>query len=119
LAPDWDWYILLKALDQPALSVVIKRLLREGFRVRAGAFSALTEYHRKDWDVKACRRRLQRFASDEWGGFQLFWPMPEKEVRSSSGMELVQATLAVFEALTPAINLCMYAPCLTTCTDRD
>ena len=103
LEKDWDWHVLLAALKQPALPRIISRLLGEGFRVRVGAFGGLTEYN---------RRRAQRFAPREWGGFQLFYPMPEKELRQTSGAELIQAAIAVFDEVAPAMNLCMYAPCL-------
>ena len=33
--------------------------------------------------------------------------MPEKEVRGSSGVDLVEAMMAIFEEVTPAMNLCM------------
>ena len=114
LAHDWDWHVLLKALAEAPLQKGIKRLLGEGFRVRTGAFGELVEYDRRSWDPAACRRRAQRFSPREWGGFQLFWPMPEKEVRRSSGRELVQAVMAVFDEIAPVMNLCLYAPCLTS-----
>jgi hypothetical protein len=52
------------------------------------------------------------FSLTEWGGFQLFWPMSEKEVLATAGDEIVDAVLAVFDELAPAMNLCMYSPCL-------
>jgi len=33
--------------------------------------------------------------------------MPEKEVRSSSGVDLVESMMAIFDEVTPAMNLCM------------
>ena len=39
-------------------------------------------------------------------GFQLYYPMREKEVRGSTGVDLVEAMLAVFEEVTPLMNLC-------------
>jgi hypothetical protein len=109
---DWDWHVMLKALGQDALPRAIRRLLREGFRVRVGPFSELREYSAKTWDAAACRRIAQRFAAHEWGGLQLFWPMPASEVESASGADIIQAVTAVFDEVAPAMNLCMYAPCL-------
>ena len=112
LERDWDWNVLLLALHAPDLPRRLGALLREGFRVRVGPFSSLTEYGRRNWDLAACRRRAQAFAASEWGGFQLFWPMGEKEVRATPGPELIDAVLAVFDELAPAMSLCMYSPCL-------
>ena len=42
-----------------------------------------------------------------WAGFQLYYPMPESEVQSTTGVDLVEAMLAVFSEVTPAMNLCM------------
>ncbi len=109
---DWDWHVLLKALSKDALPRHLSRLLSEGFRIRVGAFASRTEYTQNTWDLNACRRKAQRFSAKAWGGFQLFWPMPEREVQATSGPELVNAIMAVFAEVTPVMNLCMYAPCL-------
>ena len=42
-----------------------------------------------------------------WAGFQVYYPMPEKEVRGSSGIDLVESMTAIFEEVTPAMNVCM------------
>jgi hypothetical protein len=112
LAKDWDWHVLLAALGRPELPRLLGRLLREGFRARVGPFSSLTEYDRRSWDPAACRRRAKNFAAGEWGGFQCYWPMREDEVRATPGPELIDAVLAVFAEVAPAMSLCMYAPCL-------
>jgi hypothetical protein len=112
LADDWDWHVLLRALRGAELPRLLGRLVRDGFRIRAGAFDELVEYDRRTWDAAACRRRAARFAADSWGGFQLFWPMAEAEVRATPGPEIVEAVAAVFDEVAPAMNLCMYAPCL-------
>lgn len=36
--------------------------------------------------------------------------MEEKDVRASRGLDLVESMLAVFEDLTPVMNLCMQTP---------
>jgi hypothetical protein len=33
--------------------------------------------------------------------------MSEKEVKSSSGVDLVESMMAIFEEVTPTMNLCM------------
>lgn len=108
---DWDWHVLRRALRGDRLPRVIGSLLREGFRVRVGRFDGLVEFDRRTWDAAACYRKTS-FSASEWGGFQLFWPMTETEVRGTAGDDLVDAVEAVFEEVVPAMNLCMYAPCL-------
>ncbi len=39
--------------------------------------------------------------------FQLYYPMSEKEVRASTGYELVKAITDVFAEVTPSMNRCM------------
>jgi hypothetical protein len=95
-----------------ALPRHLGRLLSEGFRVRVGAFANRMEYDGDTWDPNACRRTMQQLDANAWGGFQLLWPMPEQEVRVTSGPELVEAMLGIFAKVTPAMNLSMYAPCL-------
>jgi hypothetical protein len=38
--------------------------------------------------------------------------MTEGEVRATAGPDLIDAIMAVFDEVAPAMNLCMYAPCL-------
>src|ERR1700679_3030092 len=52
----------------------------------------------------------KKCAKREWTGFQLYYPMPEKEVRASTGYELVKAITDVFAEVTPAMNCCMQVP---------
>ena len=113
LQRDWDWHVMLKALKGKPLPAEIKRLLHEGFRVRVGPFSSLTEYNSSNWNPASCHRCAARFPSDEWGMFQLAYAIPEKEVRRTSGAELIEAVLGVFDEVTKAMNYCMYSPCLT------
>jgi hypothetical protein len=53
------------------------------------------------------RRLLEAAPKNSWAGFQIFFPMRENEVRSASGVDLVESMLAVFREVTPAMNLCM------------
>jgi len=45
-------------------------------------------------------RRSKPLPRATWAGFQLFYPMPESEVRGSTGLELVESMLAVFREVT-------------------
>jgi hypothetical protein len=107
LAKDWDWNVFLHALEGAELPSVVRGLLREGFRARVGPFSELEELDRRSWSVAACLRHAGAAAAKEWGGFQLFWPMPQAEVKATPGPEIVDAILAVFDEVTPAMDLCM------------
>ena len=112
LEKDWDWHVLLRALRSEALPRILRRLLREGFRIRVGPFERLMEYDRKTWDLEDCLRKARSFSPVNWGGFQLFWPMSAEEVKATPGPDIIEAILAVFDEVTRAMNLCMYSPCL-------
>ncbi len=111
LKDDWDWHRLVRAL-QPAspMERQLKRLLvREGFRLFAGAWSEQSEDFSKTNfpDMRRLRRVLGTAAKNTWAGFQLYYPMTQDDVRSSTGVDLVESMLAVFEEVTPVMNLCM------------
>jgi len=111
LARDWDWHRLVGAL-QPgsAMEKELKRLvMREGFRIRAGSWEAEPVYFSKSnfQGVSAIKRQLQKAPAAGWAGFQLFYAMDETEVRGSTGLDLVESMMAVFEEVTPAMNLSM------------
>jgi hypothetical protein len=53
------------------------------------------------------KKVLDDAPEESWAGFQVYYPMSEKEVRSSSGVDLIEAMMAIFEEVTPAMNLCM------------
>ena len=110
LAEDWDWHRLIGALrPKGPMAAELERLMGEGFEIRGGG-----------WDNEACgipesglagvaklRKGLEAAPKNEWAGFQLFYPMREAEVQSSTGLDLVESMLAVFREVTPAMNLCM------------
>ncbi len=112
VARDWDWHVLRAALKKPDFPRACARLLREGFRIDAGLYPSLTRFTRKNWDPKKLARRLDALAPQDWGVFQLYFPMTEAEVKATSGSDMIDAIAAVYEELVPAVNLCMYAPCL-------
>jgi hypothetical protein len=43
----------------------------------------------------------------EWAGFQIYYPMTNEEVLESSGVDLIESMMAIFNEVTPAMNLCM------------
>jgi hypothetical protein len=81
----------------------------EGFRVRGGSWDGETA-HLSDSDFAGAaklRRALDAAPKNQWAGFQLYYPMRQEEVRSATGLDLVESMLAVFREVTPAMNLCM------------
>lgn len=111
LREDWDWHRLVKALRAGSrLEKELRRLVRqEGFHVHAGSWEAESAHcSPKDYPgAAALRRAVQSAPRNRWAGFQLYYPMREEDVRSSTGTDLVEAMLAVFREVTPAMNLCM------------
>jgi len=110
LRPDWDWNRLLAALKPRGLMEgELKRLLREGFQLHAGAWDEESHYFsRRDFPgVRKLQRVLEGAVPNEWAGFQLFYGMRESEVRAATGFDLIESMLAVFREVTPAMNLTM------------
>lgn len=110
LCEDWDWNRLVAGLKKGgALDREIQRLLDDGFRIRAGAWGDdLTGCSREDYPGAAgLKRRLQAAAPNRWAGMQLFFPMSRAEVRASTGLDLVESMLAVFDEALPVMNLTM------------
>ncbi len=110
LAEDWDWHRLVRALrPRSALDREIRRLFDEGFEIRGGSWDA--EFQRISGEGFAgtakLRKMLDAAPKNHWAGFQLFYPMTESDVRSATGLDLVESMLAVFKEVTPAMNLCM------------
>ncbi|MCS6951798.1 MAG: hypothetical protein RMK57_01855 [Bryobacterales bacterium] len=113
LAEDWDWIRLLAALKlKGTLEREIRRLLREGFRIFGGSWeSEAAEFSARDYPgAAALRRALERAPARQWAGFQLYYPMTEDDVRASDGADLVEAILAVFDEVTPAMNMVAEIP---------
>ncbi len=111
LRPDWDWHRLVAAL-KPSSSMEreLKRLVvREGFRLYAGAWEGETgEFARNNFPgAGKIRRLLQSAPGDRWAGFQVYYPFPEREVCDMTGLDLIEAMLAVFKEVTPTMNMCM------------
>jgi hypothetical protein len=110
LREDWDWNRLVAGLKKGGpLEREIDRLLDDGFRIRAGAWGGdLTRYSREDYPGTAgLKRRLQAAAPNHWAGMQIFFPMTQAEVHESTGLDLVESMLAVFDEGLPVMNLVM------------
>ncbi len=110
LAEDWDWHRLMKQCAKgTALDDELRRLiLREGFTANIGGADGHVVFSGKGFaSARQIREAARARRPDGWTGFQLYYPMSEKEVNSSSGYELVQAVLGVFSEVTGVMNLCM------------
>jgi hypothetical protein len=53
------------------------------------------------------KKILEQAAPASWAGFQVYYAMTEKEIRSSSGVDLIEAMMAIFDEVTLAMNQCM------------
>jgi hypothetical protein len=111
LRSDWDWHRLVKGL-RPASPIEreLRRLIeREGFCLYVGSWETDTAPFSKENfpGVVKLRRLLGSAPRNHWAGFQLFYPMTEEEVRSATGVDLVESMLAVFGEVTPLMNLTM------------
>jgi hypothetical protein len=109
LKSDWDWHRLLAALKPgSAMARELKRLvLREGFMVEAGSWEQQALAKGNFLSMAKLKKKLESAPPASWAGFQVYYPMPEKEVHSSSGVDLIESMMAIFEEVTPAMNLCM------------
>jgi hypothetical protein len=86
-------------------------LKREGFAVEVGNFEDNTVFDRKNFkSARQIRDAAKKSSKREWAGFQLYYPIPEKEVRASTGYELVKAITDVFAEVMPSMNCCMQVP---------
>jgi hypothetical protein len=108
LRPDWDWHRLVNGLSpRGALSRELTRLVADGFEIHAGSWS---DPHVFGPDTPpraiALKSALERAGPREWSGFQLYYPLAEADVQATSGPDLVDVMLAVFDEVTPALNLC-------------
>jgi len=111
LQEDWDWNRLLKALTaRSRFSSGLKRLVcNEGFFVEGGTWDdGMTRFSKTRFpEISRLKKLLEEAHPERWGGFQVYYPMDEKEVGGSNGIDLVEAMLAVFDEVTPLMNECM------------
>lgn len=109
-ARDYDWHRLVNnCASGTVLDREMTRLVRrEGFTARVIGSGKTVSFDSRAWSSSLQVRDAARKAPrGDWAGFQLFYPMPAGEVRSCSGLELVQAVLGVFAEVTEAMNQVM------------
>jgi hypothetical protein len=110
LKADWDWHRFIKQCTSGTeLDNELHRLLkREGFVVEVGDFENNTVFNARNFNsASQIREAAKKYPKRAWAGFQLYYPMPEREVRASTGYELVKAICDVFAEVTPVMNCCM------------
>ena len=111
LERDWDWHRFVGALKPggPMEKELNRLVMREGFRIRAGSWEEDPVYLSKTNFAgnSVIASALRKAPADDWAGFQLFYAMEENDVRRSTGIDLVESMMAVFEEVTPVMNLCM------------
>jgi hypothetical protein len=111
LQPDWDWYRLLESLKPKSrMAQELRRLSQqEGFIIEGGSWEeGLKRFAKTDFpEMGHLRKFLQNATPKNWAGFQVYYPMTPKEVMGSTGADLVESMLAVFDEVTPAMNCCM------------
>jgi hypothetical protein len=111
LQADWDWHRLVRGLKPgSAVERELKRLVgREGFRIFAGSWEEeSSRFSKSNFGTLKLRRALAGARPNRWAGFQLYYPMTEEEVGGSTGVDLIEAMLAVFEEVKPLMNLCQH-----------
>jgi hypothetical protein len=110
LKRDWDWHRLVK-FSKPLDAELRRLILREGFVTEIGEWETNAVFTKKNFrSSRQMRAVLDNSPRREWVGFQLYYPMPECEVRAGNGYELVQAVCGVFDEVVPAMNCCMTVP---------
>lgn len=113
LKDDWDWHRLVGACKAGStLDGALQHLLRrEGFTAEVGDWETNTILTATSFtSARQIRDAARKYRPDTWVGFQLYYPMPAREVRACTGYELVQAICAAFSAVVPAMNACMQVP---------
>jgi hypothetical protein len=110
LRDDFDWHRFVKQCRAgSALDRELDRLVRrEGFVAAVIGEQGTGELTEQNFTSAAqLRPAIRRCAPEYWAGFQLYYPMPEREVRGCSGFELVRAVCGIFAEVTPVMNICM------------
>ncbi len=109
LRSDWDWQRLVAALaPRGTLIGELRRLAEDEFEVQAGTWSAPHVYRQGTLPGAArLRSVLEAAPATEWCGFQVYFPMGERDVHAMTGTDLVETMMAVFEEVRPAMNACV------------
>lgn len=113
LRKDFDWHRLVKQCRE---GTVFDRELRRLVKKEGFVATVIGEQpggglvEQKTITTTQVRAALRKCSPQFWAGFQLYYPMPEREVRACTGYELVQSVAGVFEEVIPAMNACMDVP---------
>ena len=114
LKADWDWHRLVRSLrPKSRTEQELRRLiLREGFLLHAGGWDpSVRSFSKANLpDMRKLHKLLDSAPSDQWAGFQVYFPMKENEVGGCLGVDLVDAMMAVFDEVAPLMNQCMKIP---------
>lgn len=113
LERDWDWHRLMKQCKAGSiLDRELQRLIRrEGFRAEIGDWEANAVFTKENFrGARQLREAAARVKPRQWAGFQLYYPMPARELRACTGYELVRAICGIFAEVVPAMNACMQVP---------
>ncbi len=120
LREDFDWHRLLRQCrPRTVFDRELRRLVgREGFVAVVLSEQANGEFTERAITTAArLRAVLDQCAPQHWAGFQLYYPMPEREVRASTGFELIRAIVGVFTQVIPTMNACQQVPLLPPAQD--
>ena len=110
LQEDWDWHRLMKqcAAHTPLDAELHRLVKREGFIARIWGWPGAPSFTKANFtSALQVRQAARKGPRDRWAGFQLYYPMPEPEVRATGGYDFVQAIMGAFSEVIPAMNLCM------------
>lgn len=109
LRDDWDWHRLLDALEKEPFYRQLRRLvMKDGFSLFAGAWKGEGSFSKSNLpSASDLKRIMQDSSGDEWALFQIYYATTPEQVQVSTGADLMESVLAVFQELTPIINHCM------------
>jgi hypothetical protein len=109
---DYDWHrFMAQCRKGSALDDEVRRLLaREGFTIALYGSAPLRLDAASFTSLGQVRRAVEKAPARGFLGMDLSYAMPRAEVHAEKGADLVQAVLAGFAAVTPAMNLCMDVP---------
>jgi hypothetical protein len=113
LKKDWDWHRLMEQCRTGSeLDREMHRLIvHEGFHATVTGAAGTSVFDSKSFrSARQIRETARKARPGAWAGFDLFYPMPESEVRASRGYDLVQGIMGAFAEVVPAMNLCMQVP---------
>ncbi len=116
LKKDWDWHRLMEQCRSGSdLDAIMGRLIRrDGFQASVTGARGTRRFSSETFtSARQIREAARGAPAGSWAGFSLFYPMPDQELRQSSGYDLVQGILGAFAEAVPAMNLCMQVPLLS------